>query len=213
MIFGPCVARTHSIEFQKRGFPHAHIIVWLDRTGKDHHFLTHELDQIICAEIPDEYLTQQFDDKENKLPFRRNPLHVAVKQFMLHGPCGEHNPTLSCMIKGYCRWNFPKEYSSATQMTEDGYPLYCQRGPEMGGNSFEKYYHGKKFTYTNAWVVPYNKYLLFKYNCHINVEYCCTVYAIKYHLKYIHKGNDQATLGVEDANNEDAEERNKVEEF
>ena len=119
------------------------------------------------------------------------------------------------MIKGYCRWNFPKEYSSATQMTEDGYPLYRQRGPEMGGNSFEKYYHGKKFTYTNAWVVPYNKYLLFKYNCHINVEYCCPVYAItiKYHLKYIHKGNDQATLGVEDANNEDAEERNEVEEF
>ena len=59
MIFGPCVARTHSIEFQKRGFPHAHIIVWLDRTGKDHHFLPHELDQIICAEIPNEYLMQK----------------------------------------------------------------------------------------------------------------------------------------------------------
>ena len=29
----------------------------------------------------------------------------------------------------------------------------------------------------------------------------------------MHKGNDQATLGVEDANNEDAEERNEVEEF
>ena len=29
----------------------------------------------------------------------------------------------------------------------------------------------------------------------------------------MHKGNDQATLGVEDANNEDAEARNEVEEF
>ena len=30
MIFGKMIARTHSIEFQKRGFPHMHIIVWLE---------------------------------------------------------------------------------------------------------------------------------------------------------------------------------------
>ena len=34
MIFGKLLARTHSIEFQKRGFPHAHIIIWLDRQEK-----------------------------------------------------------------------------------------------------------------------------------------------------------------------------------
>ena len=28
MIFERMIARTHSIEFQKRGFPHMHIIVW-----------------------------------------------------------------------------------------------------------------------------------------------------------------------------------------
>ena len=46
MIFGRFKARTHSIEFQKRGFPHVHLIVWLDR---DKHFTPQELDKIICA--------------------------------------------------------------------------------------------------------------------------------------------------------------------
>ena len=27
MIFGKLLARTHSIEFQKRGYPHVHIVV------------------------------------------------------------------------------------------------------------------------------------------------------------------------------------------
>ena len=30
MIFGRFKARTHSIEFQKRVFPHLHLIMWLD---------------------------------------------------------------------------------------------------------------------------------------------------------------------------------------
>ena len=47
-IFGRLKARTHSIEFQKRGFPHAHIIVWLDI---DKHLEPEDLDKIICAEI------------------------------------------------------------------------------------------------------------------------------------------------------------------
>ena len=51
LIFGQLLARSHSIEFQKRGFPHAHIIIWLN---KSNHFTTEEIDRIICAEIPDE---------------------------------------------------------------------------------------------------------------------------------------------------------------
>ena len=47
-IFGRLKARTHSIEFQKRGFPHAHTIVWLDI---DKHLEPEDLDKIICAEI------------------------------------------------------------------------------------------------------------------------------------------------------------------
>ena len=87
-IFGRMKARTHSIEFQKRGFPHAHIIVWLDRDG---HLEPEDVDKIICTEIPDEKLIDEFGGVHT------NPLHEAVTKFMLHGPCGARNSKLSCI--------------------------------------------------------------------------------------------------------------------
>ena len=198
-IFGRAVARTHSIEFQKRGFPHMHIIVWLE--GKKDLTET-ELDRIICAEIPDEEVDVEVMDETSKKPVKKtikNPLFQAVSDFMLHGPCGTADCKLSCMQDGYCRYNFPKDYKSNTEMSEDGYPLYRRRSPEEGGNAIQKWRNNTRVTYTNADVVPYNKYLLFKYNCHINVEYCRSVNAIKYHLKYINKGLDSATFTVDDA--------------
>lgn len=50
-IFGRVIARTHSIEFQKRGSPHMHIIVWLEGKNK----LTEtELVRIVSHTIPRE---------------------------------------------------------------------------------------------------------------------------------------------------------------
>ena len=96
-------------------------------------------------------------------------------------------------------------YSSETIMSEDRHPIYRRRAPEEGENSFFAYRKGKHVTYTNADVVPYNKYLLYKYNYHINVEYCHLVMAIKYHLKYINKGSDEAIINVEgEAANKDS---------
>ena len=113
-------ARTHSIEFQKRGFPHAHIIIWLDRDG---HLEPEDIDKIICAKIPDEKLI----DVAGKV--YTNPLHEAVTKFMLHGPCGTQNSKLSCMQDGHCRFNFPKSYMLETETSEDRYPLYRRRPP------------------------------------------------------------------------------------
>ena len=212
MIFGQLLARTHSIEFQKRGFPHAHIIIWLNRGDHQTPKLTpDEIDKIICAEIPDEKLKSG----------EPNPLHQAVKDFMLHGPCGSDNPNLSCMKDGYCKYGYKKDYQSTTEMSEDAYPLYQRRAPEQGGNSCFKWRNNREVTFTNADVVPYNKYLLYKYNCHINVEYCHSVNAIKYHLKYINKGSDQANVTVETAAREESAEpqpqedeaRNEVKEY
>ena len=187
MIFGRLLARTHSIEFQKRGFPHAHIIIWLKRDeNQTKHLTLDEMDKIISAEIPDEFLKD--DESEN-------PLHKLVTEFMMHGPC---DSTYSCrMGDGYCKYGYPKDYQSTTEMSEDAYPLYQRQAPDQGGNTFLKWRRNKRITYTNADVVPYNKYLLFKYNCHINVEYCHSINAIKYQFKYLYKGSDQASVTVE----------------
>jgi hypothetical protein len=41
-------------------------------------------------------------------------------------------------------------------------------------------------------VVPYNPYLSLFFNCHINVEVCTSVAAVKYLYKYVYKGHDRA---------------------
>lgn len=48
----------------------------------------------------------------------------------------------------------------------------------------------------NQWVVPYNRDLLVKYNCHINVEICCHARSLKYLFKYCLKGHDRATVEI-----------------
>ena len=39
-----------------------------------------------------------------------------------------------------------------------------------------------------------NRVLLWKYRCHINVEVCSTLHAVKYLHKYISKGGDRAEV-------------------
>ena len=69
------------------------------------------------------------------------------------------------------------------------YPKYAR--PDNGW-SFEKC----GFVYDNQDVVPYNPYLSVKYNCHINVEICAAVEAVKYIYKYIYKGHDRTTMEI-----------------
>ena len=73
---------------------------------------------------------------------------------------------------------------------QDGYPEYAR--PENG----RTYTNCKGHTFDNCSVIPYNLYLSARYDCHINVEICTSVKAIKYIHKYIYKGHDRATIAV-----------------
>ena len=48
----------------------------------------------------------------------------------------------------------------------------------------------------NRWIVLYNKLLLRSMNCHCNVEPCMSIKSIKYVLKYVYKGCDQAMFAL-----------------
>jgi hypothetical protein len=48
-IFGKVLAHVYTVEFQKRGLPHAHILLIL--SGRQHTW--QEVDRVVCAEIPD----------------------------------------------------------------------------------------------------------------------------------------------------------------
>jgi hypothetical protein len=183
-VFGRVVANVHSIEFQKRGFPHAHILIWF----KDKHHLTVQtIDHIISAEIPDQYLRDTNDI---------NPVYNMVTKSMIHGPnCTKRN--LGCSYNGVCKYHYPQKYESQTIIEEDNYARYRRRSPEEGGNQYIKYINNMKHIITNADVVPYSPWLIKKYDCHINVEYVHSVKSIKYVFKYIMKGSDQAIVTIE----------------
>ena len=47
--------------------------------------------------------------------------------------------------------------------------------------------------------MPYNPYLLLKFQCHLNVQIVNTIKSIKYMYKYTYKGHDRAGVDVQDA--------------
>ena len=179
-IFGDVAAYTYVVEFQKRGLPHIHMLIILQPRSKL--YSTESYDRIVSAEIPDE--------QANKHLFN------MVRKHMMHGPCRSKNPKNVCMQGSFmrrCRNNYPKKWASRTTHGNNTYPTYRRRND------------GKKIIVRgqeldNRWVVPYNPYLLAKFNCHINVEICSTVKAVKYIYKYIYKGHDKIHFQVNNDN-------------
>ncbi|KAJ6951656.1 hypothetical protein NC653_040948 [Populus alba x Populus x berolinensis] len=78
--FGRTIADVCAVEFQKRGLPHTHLLVWLAPEFKFHS--PEDVDSIISAEIPDRH---------------QDPIcYDIVSKFMMHGPCGAANPKAQC---------------------------------------------------------------------------------------------------------------------
>jgi hypothetical protein len=192
-VFGPTRCWMYSVEWQKRGLPHAHILVWLiDKIRPE------EIDRIISAEIPDASTDQLLFD--------------IVIANMIHGPCGILNRLSPCMADGKCTKSFPKNFTNDTITSVDGYPMYRRRSPDNGGQLFIKNISNTDIDIDNRWVVPYSPLLSKTYNAHINVEFCSSVKSIKYICKYVNKGSDMAVFRVENTN-ENAPPVNKNDEI
>ncbi len=176
-VFGKSIAFVYTIEFQKRGLPHAHILITLRREDKFN--TASKVDQFVQAEIP----CQNEDPR----------LYEIVLRCMMHGPCGENNRTAPCMAEGTCKKSFPKPFQESTELTASGYPAYRRR------EGVTAVVRGSVLD--NRFVVPYSPFLLKKYNAHINVEVCTSIRAVKYIYKYIYKGYDCANMVVTTAEN------------
>ncbi|XP_071694811.1 uncharacterized protein [Rutidosis leptorrhynchoides] len=174
-IFGKCQAGIYFIEFKKRGLPHVHMLIWLTHEYKCK--APSDIDELISAEIP-----SQIEDPAG---------YKVVTEYMLHGPCGGNNMDAPCIIDRKCSKHFPKPYYAETTIDEDGYANYRCR------NNGIKVIKGKA-TLDNSFIVPYNRFLLLKYNAHINVEWCNRSRAIKYLFKYLNKGPDRATIVIQE---------------
>ena len=98
----------YTIEFQKRGLPHAHILLWLD--SKNKLSSPNAIDSVICAELPDGALFPQ--------------LFASVTNFMIHGPCGLSRLSCPCMKDKKCSKFYPKRFVAKTSFDPNGYPVY-----------------------------------------------------------------------------------------
>ena len=164
----------YTVEFQKRGLPHAHILVW--RRGSNGEIGVENINSLISAEIPDALL---------------DPLGYAlVSEFMMHGPCGEMNDKCVCMKKGVCSKYFPKDFRDTTVIDDNGFALYRRR--DDGRRVYKNGHY-----LDNRHVVPYNMAMLKKFQGHINVEWCNKTQVMKYLFKYVTKGADYSKVMLE----------------
>lgn len=101
-IFGKAIAYVYTVEYQKRGLPHIHLIVFLDRSCR----LTtpQRIDSLISSELPD--------------PVHEPVLFELVKTHMIHGPC---RPGQCLNDDGFCSRGFPKPFQPETEITGESY--------------------------------------------------------------------------------------------
>jgi hypothetical protein len=132
-LFGRVVAIVHTIEFQKRGLPHMHALIFLHPDDKI--LDANQVDRIVSAQIPD--------------PDLEPLLYETITTCMLHGACGAANNKAPCMVDNKCSKHYPKEFVENTVYGQNGYPQYARPN---NGRTVRKHIHD----YDNRHVIPYH---------------------------------------------------------
>ena len=91
-LFGKVAGMVYTVEFQKRGLPHMHLLIFLQQEDKIRN--PKDVDDIVSAQIPD--------------PVAHPLLYETVTKHMVHGPCGPGHPSSVCMVDGVCSKHYPK---------------------------------------------------------------------------------------------------------
>ena len=81
-IFGKCIARCGVIEFQKRGAPHLHLMIWI----ADFDATPENIDNIICAEIPRDPSASKREEEFTEEDKKAQRYYDTVKKCMMHYP-------------------------------------------------------------------------------------------------------------------------------
>jgi Helitron helicase-like domain at N-terminus len=105
-VFGRYLGHVWTIEYQKWGLPHIHLLLFLH---PDDRFLDAiRIDQVVSAELPDPLLDPTGE------------LTKIVQSTMVHGPCGADYPKAPCMVRQSpndplrCSKRFPKPFQPIT---------------------------------------------------------------------------------------------------
>lgn len=193
---GTYIAMVRSVEYQKRGLPHLHLLLWVAREHKPDTVET--LDLCVHAELPD----------QNTQP----KLFQLVTTLMMHQRCDVLEKALCKTVgndgKPKCKTGFPKAFQEESLVDAQGeykkpkrpdnkrvfdqreaadYKRCQERGfdPAMSSKLRD-----------NRYVVPYNAALLRWFETHLNVEVVYSPKAIKYLFKYLQKGPETGRVQI-----------------
>ncbi len=162
-VFSHTLGHVYTIEYQKRGLPHIHLILFLHPSARLS--TPQAIDSFISTEFPDENVD--------------HPLLDLVKKHMVHGPCGSSHTSPCMTADRLCSKGFPKPFQTEMMLTGENYVKTRRR--DTG-----KKHNIRGTLLNNHSIVSYLPYLLTKYEAHINVE-CTTGFdAIKYIYKVWH---------------------------
>ncbi|GJR82601.1 hypothetical protein Tco_0153386 [Tanacetum coccineum] len=164
----------YTVEFQKRGLPHCHTLLWIHESVRVSR--EEDIDTYVSAELPSEDVDPE--------------CYRIVSEFMMLGPCGLACPSASCIQNSArCKKNFLKEYCPRTFIDKSGFVHYKRRNTDVTTT-------WQNIKLDNSYVVPYNKKLLTTFYAHINVEYYGWSMFIKYLFKYISKRTDRVVARI-----------------
>ena len=113
-VFGKVAAYTWSVEYQKRGLPHIHLIIILDEASRLK--TVQGYDKFISAQIPN--------------PETDKDLYNLVTQLMIHNNCQKFKNS-PCLRKGECSNKFPKQFCERTQFRKNGYVQHQRLSQEV----------------------------------------------------------------------------------
>lgn len=175
-----------TIEYQQRGYPHCHCIC---RFKNDDAFTN--MDSWVWAQLPSPDIAG-------------GRLREAVLKHMIHRPCGIFNVRAVCMDtnkttkKTYCNKHYPQPFRSTAIVNEKTGRAEYKRIDNGDRPTIRQRVNGQwvDVEIGNEWVVPYNPYLLLRYNCHICTDVVTGSSGIKYVYKYITKGHDLSRARV-----------------
>ena len=197
---GTFEAGVHVIEYQKRGLPHCHMLVWVANDCKPR--TAGNLDLIVNAQLPD--------------PDTQPEIYNMVSDMCMHNRCDKLH-SAKCLVTGKdgkrkCKGSFPKNFREVSGADATGMfaapkrPDNKRLSKATDAEWAKARQHGgpEAVPYSardNRFVVPHNIDLCWRYDAHVNVEPVHSARAIQYLFKYFFKdeakANVSATLATE----------------
>ena len=188
-LYGKAIYHLSVIEFQKRGMPHSHIVIRFDGLSPE---ARQEVGKWVWTNLPDERIAG-------------GKLREKVIKYMVHQKCGEFNPNAPCMTtdhktnRKHCSKHYPQPFRDNFATDPKTGRAEYRRLDNRDTATIKQKNGANQYVETeidNRYIVPYNPYLLMKYDCHICVDLVTAMAVVAYIYKYCYKGPDMAKARI-----------------